>query len=422
MKTLFKQIISDFHTWELKKVFPRTLKVPLQTGKIISLIWPRRAGKTSLLFNVMQSLLQQGKDKKDIVYVNFEDERIHIQGEQLHVIIDAYMELYPDKDIQQTFFFFDEIQNITGREKFIRRIYDQGMSNLFITGSNAKLLSKEIATALRGRSLSFELLPLSFSEFLTFKQEDLNPHVSKEKAKLLHLQTEYLQWWGFPEILPFEEDLKIKTLQEYFDVMLYNDIIERYSVKEASLLKQFIKHLLQTTTKEYSISKISNTLKSQGFSFDKNLPYTFVDYLATVYFGKSIAKYDHSFKRQTLKKRYLFDNGYLNALSFNFSDNVWKLLENAVFTELWRVFGDHIYFLKGREETDFVIDEKENIVLQVCYHLHDQDREREISGCLEAMKQFNVKQSFIITADQEEAFLQDGKEIIILPFYKWAKN
>jgi predicted AAA+ superfamily ATPase len=321
MKTIFKQIISDFHSSPLKEAQPRTLQIPLKTQKIISLIGPRRAGKSFLLFNLMHQLLQSGTLMTDIVYINFEDERILLQGNELQVILDAYFELYPDKDIHQLYFFFDEIHNITGREKFIRRIYDQGMTHIFISGSNAKLLSKEIATSLRGRSLTYELLPLSFKEFLNFKGIQPNLYSTKGKAQLLHLQQTYLLWGGFPEIIDFTDDLKIKTLQEYFDVMLYNDIIERYKIKDTTLLKQFIKLLIQSTTKEYSVNKLGNQFKSKGFKFDKNVLYDFVEYLDTIYFGKSVSKYEYALSKQTLKKIYLFDNGYLNTLSFSFSEN-----------------------------------------------------------------------------------------------------
>ncbi len=420
MKNIFKQIISDFHENKVKIWKERDINIPLDTQKIISIIWPRRSWKSYLLFNIINKLIKNWVEKTNILYINFEDERINIDGSNLQVIIDAYLELYIDKKLENTYFFFDEIQNIDWWEKFVRRLYDNANTNIFITWSNAKLLSKEIATSLRWRSLSYEVLPLSFNEFLRFKDEKINYHSTAWKAKILNLQKQYITWWWFPEILDFEKDLKIKTLQEYFDVMLYNDIIERYKIKDVSLLKNFVKQLIQTTTKEYSINKIWNNLKSLWFKFDKNILYNFIDYLDTIYFWKSVSKFDYSLSKQTLKKFYAFDNGFLNAISFSFSDNYWKLLENMVFIELYRRFGENIFFLKNGSETDFVINKKEKIAYQVCYDLNDEDYQREIDGCIDAMDKFKLKNSILISFEQEEDIIIDWKHIKVIPFYKWV--
>ena len=420
MKNLFKQIISDFHLSDLKEVKQRDLKIPLNTWKIISIIWPRRAWKSYYLYGIINDLLKKQVHKENIVFINFEDERINIKWENLQIILDAYLELYPEKQLKDLYLFFDEIQNIDWWEKFVRRIYDLWIENIFITWSNSKLLSKEIATALRWRTLTFELLPLNFKEFLNFKWKKINFYSTKGKAKILVLQEEYLLWGGFPEIINFEKDLKIKTLQEYFNVMLYNDLIERYKIKDVTLLKNFIKLLLQTVTKEYSINKIWNHLKSLWFKFDKNILYNFVDYLDTIYFWKSISKYDFSVKKQTLKKFYLFDNWYLNAISFGFSDNFWKLLENAVFSELYRRYKDNIFFLKNWSETDFVVNEKEKIAFQVCYNLNNENYNREIKWCQDSMKKFNIKKSYLITFEQEENIVINWYNIVVIPFYKWV--
>jgi len=420
MKNIFKQIISDFHSNDLKNPHKRDFEVPLSTKKIISIIWPRRSWKSYYLFSLINKLIKSWIDKTDIVYINFEDERINILWSELQVIIDAYLELYDNKKIQNIYFFFDEIQNIEWWEKFVRRIYDSWMENIFITWSNAKLLSKEISTSLRWRSLSFELLPLSFSEFIDFKWGKININTTAGKAKILKLQKEYLLRWWFPEIINFSEDLKIKTLQEYFDVMLYNDIIERYKIKDVILLKRFVKFLIQTTTKEYSINKIWNNLKSLWLRFDKNILYNFIDYLDTIYFWKSISKFEYSLSRQTLKKFYLFDNWYLNAISFNFSDNFWKLLENLVFIELYRKYSENIFFLKNWSETDFIINKKDKIVFQVCYDFNDENYDREIKWCLDAMSKFDIKTAYLITFEQEKEVELNWKLIKIIPFYKWV--
>lgn len=420
MKNIFKQIISDFHVNERKVWKERDIIIPLDTKKIISIIWPRRSWKSYLLFNIINTFILSWVDKTNIIYINFEDERINISSSELQIMIDAYLELYNNKNIKETYFFFDEIQNINWWEKFVRRLYDLWVENIFITWSNSKLLSKEISTSLRWRSLSFEVLPLNFKEFLRFKDVYINFYTTTWKAKILSFQKEYIIWWWFPEIIYFEKDLKVKTLQEYFDVMLYNDIIERYKIKDVLLLKNFVKGLLQTTTKEYSINKIWNNLKSLWFKFDKNSLYDYIDYLDTIYFWKSISKFDHALTKQTLKKFYLFDNWFLNAISFNFSDNYWKLLENIVFVELYRKFGENIFFLKNWSETDFIINSKEKLIYQVCYYLNQENYEREIAWCMDAMNKFWYNKSILITFEQENNIILNWKNIEVLPFYKWS--
>lgn len=420
MKNIFKQIISDFHTNELKKWKKRLITIPLNTNKIISIIWPRRSGKSYLLFNIINDLINNWTDITDIIYINFEDERINISWENMQIIIDAYLELYNEKKLENTYIFFDEIQNIDGWEKFVRRVYDNYSQNIFITWSNAKLLSKEIATSLRWRSLSYEVLPLNFEEFISFKKDEkINIYSTIWKANILTLQKEFITWWWFPEIINYTDDIKLKTLQEYFDVMIYNDIIERYKLKDITLFKIFIKQLIQSTTKEYSINKLWNSLKTKWFKFDKNNLYDFIDYIDNIYFWKSISKYDYSLSKQTLKKIYLFDNWFLSWLSFSFSDNYWKLLENCVFVELYRRFGDNIFFLKNWTETDFFVNTEKRKVFQVCYDINEENYDREIWWCIDAMKKYEINESIIITFEQEKIIKLEWKSIKILPFYKW---
>jgi len=420
MKNIFKQIISDFHSIERKKVIKRELEVPLNSQKIISIIWPRRSWKSYFLYSIINDLIKLWINKTNIVFINFEDERININGNQLQVIIDAYLELYNEKKLKNVYFFFDEIQNITWWEKFVRRIYDSDIKNIFITWSNAKLLSKEISTHLRGRSLSYEILPLSFKEYLFFKQIDTNFNRTKNKAKIINLQKDYLLRWWFPEIINFPIELKIKTLQEYFDVMIYNDIIERYKIKNTNILKNFIKHILQSTTKEYSINKIWNKLKNLWLRFDKNDLYDYIEYLDIIYFWKSISKYEYALSKQTLKKFYIFDNWFLNAITFQFSNNYWKLLENLVFIELYKKFWENIFFLKNWSETDFIINYKENLIFQVCYNLNDENMKREINWCIDAMKKFRLTSAYIITFEEEGIIKIKWKNIQVIPYYKWC--
>ena len=422
MKEVFKYIISDFWERDFSDLIERDLQVPLNSRKIITIVWPRRAWKTYFIYSLIKKLLISWVNKKNIVFINFEDERIDIKWSQLWILLDAYLELYSDVDRKNTYFFFDEIQNIIWWEKFVRRIYDQWIKNIFITWSNSKLLSKEIATSLRWRTLTYEILPLSFNEFLRFKKlENIDFYTTRWKAKILNLQREYLIWWGFPEVVNFSSDLKLKTLQNYFDVMIYNDIIERYKVKNISLLKKFIKLLIQSTTTQFSINKISGVLRSEWFKFDKNDLYDFVERFENIYFLKTVFNFDYSYAKQTKKKIYLFDNWFLTSLTFKFTSDWGKLLENAVFVWLYRKFWDKIYFLKNWNEVDFVINLKDKLLYQVCYKLDGNNFEREIWWCIFGMEKFGINRCYIITFEQEDEIKVSQGVIKLLPFYKLTK-
>ena len=190
-KEQIKQIIRDFHINDNFDVKTRALQPPIDTKKIITLIGVRRCGKTSILYDMINQLSSK-IDKTKILFLNFEDERLELEVDELDLVLQSFRELYPEQDLKECYFFFDEIQNITGWEKFVRRIYDSISKNIFITGSNSKLLSSEIATSLRGRTLSYEVFPLSFSEYLSFRdiEVDLSYHKGLMSSHIfLHLLT-----------------------------------------------------------------------------------------------------------------------------------------------------------------------------------------------------------------------------------------
>jgi len=417
MKSIIKEILLTYQNKDYSDAKDRDLLVDNSTNKIISIVWPRRSGKSYFLFNYIQKLKNNWLEKSDFLYINFEDERLDFNYKNLWIIIEAYRELYPFKKIENSYLFFDEIQNIDGWEKFIRRTNDEWFNNIFITWSNSKLLSKEISTSLRGRSLTYEILPLDFKEYLYFKWIEIeNIYKKEDKALALLYFDIYLKWWGFPEIIDFSEEIKIKTLQEYFDVMIYNDIIERYKVKDLSLLKDFIKRLLQTTTKEFSVNKISNELKSMWYRFDKNIVYNYLEYLENIYFWKIINKFDFSLKKQYLiKKFYSIDNWFLNSLSFSFSDNYWKLLENLVYLYLYKNYSENVYFIKDKNlDIDFfVVNKKQKEIYQVCYDITDKNKEREFWNLEKTMKDYSCKKWYLITRDQNYEY----KNIEVKPYY-----
>ncbi len=238
-KDTLKTIITNFHNRKLKSSYERNIKLPIKTNIIISVIGVRRSGKTYILYETIKKLLKNKVPKKNILYINFEDERIKLKQDELDFILQAYQELYPEINLEDCHFFFDEIQNTQGWEKFVRRIFDTISTNIFITGSNSKLLSTDIATELRGRTITYTVYPLSFKEYLNFNNIEPNFYGTEQKNKILLYSKKFLQLGGFPEIVKLPDDLKIKKLQDYFNSIIYKDLIERYDVSNPTVLKFF---------------------------------------------------------------------------------------------------------------------------------------------------------------------------------------
>ncbi len=426
-KDIFKELIIEYHQDELPEIIEREIFLPLNTGKIISIVGVRRSGKTFLLFQTIKHLTEK-IPKQKTVYINFEDERLDIKAEDLNLLIEAYKELYPENPLKEIYFFFDEIQNVEGWEKFIRRIYDRYTKNIFITGSNSKLLSREIATALRGRTITYEVFPLSFREFLKFKKldfEEKDLYNIESRAKWKGLFTEYLKFGGFPEIILFEDkNLKIKILQEYFEVMLYRDLVERFQIKNPLILKYFIKRIVENVSKPISVNNIYNELKSQGYKVGKDTLYEFLDMVEAVYLAFVVRKYSTSVLKSELsqKKVYIVDNGLLNALSFSFKENLGALLENTIAKE-FRAKGYEIFYYREKKECDFIVLKDEKFLpVQVSYSLHSENTlKREVDGLLEAIKFLRVKTGIIITFDKKDELIINDIKIDIVPAYYYTK-
>ena len=423
-KEQLKQIIRDFHLKDDFDVKPRELQPPLESTKIVTLVGVRRCGKTSILYNMINTL-SHNISKTKILFLNFEDERLDLKVEELDLILESFRELYPEQLLDECYFFFDEIQNIIGWEKFVRRVYDSISKHIFITGSNSKLLSSEIATSLRGRTLSYEVLPLSFSEYLNFKGVEVDLYASKSLAYIKHEQALFLKDGGFPETLFLEKQYVNQTLQEYFNVLLYRDLAERYSITNTVALKFFLKRIIASATKQISINKIYNELKSSGIKIGKNSLYDFLEYVENIYLALPLSRYDKSLVNKELgeKKIYSIDIGLNNAIKFKFSDDRGKALENAVFLELKRRKADVYYYRDGSSECDFVVHKDDTIAeaIQVTYEMSEEEtRARELKGALQACKKFSLSKAIIITNDEEDAFVHEDIEIKLVPFYKWV--
>lgn len=401
MKRIIKTIIKDFHTRPLPAFKPRQLQVPLDLGKIVTIIGPRRAGKTWYFFQLMASLEAIGIKREQCLYLNLEDERLELDM-NYDQILDAYLELYPDQELDEIYIFLDEIQELPNWEKYVRRLYDTVSRKIFLTGSNAKMLSSEIATSLRGRSLSFEILPLSFYEFLLFRDIDPTERYSTKKRAIIQSSfEEYLVWGGYPELVNIEPRFKPEVLQEYFNVMLYRDLMDRYEVRDASMLKYLIKRLVASFTKEFSVNKLYNDLKSRGIKIGKDSIYRLIDQIFSIYMLTCVEKYDPSVIKREMSNRkiYLYDNGFASATNYSFSKDRGKLLENLVFATIRSK--NEPYFLKNGYECDFVVlpEAEEPMLIQVTEILHRDNFKREIKGLEKARKRIANGRSVLITTE-----------------------
>jgi hypothetical protein len=336
--------------------------------------------------------------------------------------LQAYQELYPKQDLEECYFFFDEVQNIEGWEKFIRRIFDKISKNIFITGSNSRLLSAEIATELRGRTISYTLYPLGFEEYLRFSKAENEYFGTIQKIKMLDHFRSFMIYGGFPELVDLDETLKIRKLQDYFNTIIYRDLIDRYNISNPSVLKFFLKRILSQVTKPVSINKIYNDLRSLGYKISNNVLYEYSDFIQASFSSVLINRFEYSEIKQAKseKKAYAIDNGILSAIDYSFSENNGKLLENLIALELLKS-GKELMYFRDNQECDFIIQEKKAYsALQVCYTIQDPDtHEREVKGLIRACESLKLKKGRIVTYEEEDSFVKNDISIAVLPAYKY---
>ncbi len=366
----------------------------------------RRAGKSTLLHQIKQ--IYPG------YYLNFDDERlVNFKLEDFQTLHELFIELFGEKDI----FYFDEIQNINGWERFVRRLHDE-RKKVFVTGSNASMLSKELGTHLTGRYLEINLYPFSFNEFLRFKNVKTNSkdfYLTESKVKLKKCFDEYLIAGGLPEYLITQNTDYLRML---YDNILYRDIMARYGLTNEKSLKELVYLATSNISKEISFNSIKKTLQIGSSTTVKE----YFNYLENSFLIFLVNKFDYSLKKQIYlrKKAYLIDTGLAVNLGFRISKDIGRLLENLVFIELKRRKRE-TYYYSGKNECDFIIKEGAKITeaIQVCYEPHEENKEREIAGLLEAMDKFKLKEGLILTNEQDEEIKIGNKEIIIKPVWKW---
>jgi hypothetical protein len=414
---LVRDYVIEWMKREAVKGVGRELEVSRRKDRVISVIGPRRAGKTYYFYQLIE------EDRMNSLYLNFEDTRLmDVSFKDIRDLTRIYIEVMGKAPSN---IFFDEIQNVKNWELAIRELLDLQHYNMFVTGSSSKLLSREIATQLRGRAFSYLLLPFSFREFLKAKNVVAEKLTMDETAKIRGYLKDYLEFGGFPEVV-FEETEKERILKEHFEMILFRDIVERHKLKNISLARFLLSFLLQNFSKEISVNKILKSLSSQRFG--KNTVYSYIDKIQDSIALFVLNRFSlRVYQRESWpKKIYLCDMGLTKVVRF--SEDIGKLMENCVFLELLRLTNKkpmlEIYYWKNHEgaEVDFLLKEGAEIkeLIQVTYASgRDEIEEREVKSLLKASKETECKNLTTITWNYEGIDKIDNRTIKFTPLWKW---
>src|SRR3989338_3660272 len=423
-KELIIEILEDWNFWKkepdtgiLRESYVKKLEQFSQTEQVVVITGVRRAGKSTILKQYIHNKIKNVEERKSFLYVNLEEPkfRSELSLEFLQRIYEAYLELLDPAS--KPFLFFDEVQLIPGWETFVRGLHEKNKARIFVSGSSAKLLSKEFATVLTGRHIDIKVYPLTFPEFLEFKRLIIKDKLDivSQKQKIKQLLKEYLEYGGFPLVALKEEKKEILT--NYFEDIIAKDVAERHRIKKVEKLRGLAQFYLANVSSLASFRKIKEFL---GLSLDSVERFSF--YLEEAYLLFLKTKFAYSLKEQEINPRkiYCIDNGLKNLVSFRFSENLGNSYENAVFFNLL-VQGKEIFYWKGKQECDFIIKQGEKITgaIQVCFNFGRENEGRELSGLLEALNKFKLREGMIITADLEEMRVINKKKVRFTPLWKW---
>jgi uncharacterized protein len=428
-KEILSEMILDYQKNTLPSLVERelqnsiNLEIPL--NRATTILGPRRSGKTYFLYSLIKKLIHTGIKKERTLYINFENPRlVALDLNDLVSLLNTFYEIYPENKKQKIWLFLDEIQRIENWEIFIRDILEKSNAYVFISGSSSKLLSREIATSLRGRTLDYLILPFSFKEYLRLKNINYQKYLSsEEKAKILNIFGNYFSWGGYPEILLYAQESK-KIINEIIEVTIFRDLMERYKIRNLKVIKLMFNYLVQG--RAFSIHKFYNYLKSLNIKVSKNSLYNYLEYFNDAYIFFPLRRFSYSLKNieQSIPKIYSVDNGLIEAIV---GENKGSKLENLVFLSLLRkglkpneeIF---YYLSSNNEEVDFIIKKGRKIstLIQSSYALSEyQTKERETKSLIKASKELNCSNLFIISYNEEGEEIIKDKKIKYIPIWKW---
>lgn len=425
------KILEDWNFWKkdletgiTRPFYLDRLRRFIATNQIMVIKGARRSGKSFIMRQLAKELVSGATDKKNILMVNFEDPRFtELNTNTLQRIYETYLEFLNPKGMP--FVFLDEVQEVKGWEKWVRVLHELKKAQIIVSGSNAKILSKELATLLTGRHLDITIFPLSFKEFLDFNNlcvKDKLDIVSNE-IEIKGLLRKYLELGSFPEVVLSSE--KKEILLNYFEDVLDKDLIRRFKIRKPDKLKSLAKFYLSNISSLTTFSSIEKFLGASADTVEK-----FSGYLETAYLLFFLKRFSFKVREQekSPRKVYAIDTGLVNTIGFRFSENVGRLAENLVFLELKRKQAANpdleFYYWKDQlhREVDFVVKDRLKVkqLIQVCWELiRKETKNREIRALLKAMGEFKLKEALVITEDYEAQEQIKNKQINFLPLWKW---
>jgi len=419
------QIIREFEE-RTESIVRRDLQVPLDTSlrKAISIVGPRRAGKTFFLLSIYQEV----REHFPSIFLLLDDDRIYPPSlSDLNLALKVLYERFPSRE--RFYLFLDEIQEVVGWERFVKRVVERENCLVYLSGSSSRLLSKEIASVLRGRTLTYEIFPFSFREILRARGVEVDKYISSSvEAQISKELRFYLEYGGFPEVVLKSE--KEKILREYVHVMLYRDIIERYKLKNLSVVRMFFKMVFTGFARSFSVNRIANYMQSLGLKTSKNSLYNYLEYMNDAYIAFPVKRFSMSQRlvEQSIPKVYVVDNGLVRVFNVLTPEIMGHLLENLVFIELrkkgLRENENIFYYKENHKEIDFVIVDKGIVrqLIQVTYNLRYDDKKqwkREVETLAEVSKKLRCRNLLIVTWSQEGEIVVGKAKVKVLPLWKW---
>ena len=421
-KDVFIRLIKDFWERSLPSYVSRKKQFNfLDIRKIYVIVWPRRAGKTYFLYQIIDDLLQKWINKKNILYMYLEKSELYpLELKDLDILLEAFLELVSYNPNDTYFLFLDEIQIVPNWEKFAMKIYsDFPNIQLILTGSNNDLLSSEIASGLRWKATNFEILPLNFQEVLDFKNivyDKLPSTASLVNYK--QVLNKILVWWTFPEIVKIPEiDDKLRILEDYLEIMTFKDVIERFNLKSIKKIRYFEKLILSYMWDFVNLKKISQQVWA-----DYNSILNWMEYFLQAYLWFEVKNFDFSVWKQqkSQSKIYILDNGYYSVNFYHYKEDLWKLFENWVFMEFkklgLRENKNIFYFKNWSFDIDFVLVNKQKVqFIQVVYELNENNYVREVGQLLKLKKKYSDIVPVVIYKDNLVDDL--SQDVTFVPFY-----
>lgn len=410
-KNLLRQVIYEQRSKQTDLGVIRSIDTKLlDCPEVLVITGIRRCGKS-----VLMQQIRERQNEKDY-YLNFDDERlINFRVEDFQMLNEVFME---DFGIQKHYY-LDEIQNVEGWERFVNRLYGQGCK-VFVTGSNANLLSRELGTFLTGRHVTIELYPFSFREYLELEQIEVKQdtfYTTEGKALLLGKVQRYMKTGGFPQYIQSDSDNYLFSL--YNDI-IYKDVVVRNKINNEKQLKEMMYYLASNATHRFTYNSVAKAVNIKSPDTIKS----YIGFIEDTYLVRQLAKFDYSVgvQMRSPKKIYFIDNALIHKIGFNATDNLGSSLENCVCVELMRR-GKDIYYHADTQECDFIMREGVTIVeaMQVTVSIKDAGtREREIKGLLAAMERYGLPMGTIITLEEEEEItVNDHQHISVRPIWKW---